>query len=101
MMPELIYSKKFISDLNTFKNRKDLRKKIAKALKFLEQNPHHPGLKIERIVNDPFAWSARIDKRYRISFEPLSYINETSPDWSFKIKILPILDHDDLYKTPR
>ncbi|MGE4519061.1 MAG: hypothetical protein AB7E04_06085 [Desulfobacteraceae bacterium] len=99
-MPELIYSKKFISDLNTFKNSKDLRKKIAKTLKFLEQNPHHPGLKIERIVNDPFAWSAIIDKRYRISFEPLSYINETAPDWSFKIKILRIPDHDDLYKTP-
>jgi Txe/YoeB family toxin of Txe-Axe toxin-antitoxin module len=100
-MPELIPNKKFISDLEKFKHRQALLKKIAKIMNFLEENPHHPGLKIERIVNDPTAWSARVDKKYRISFEPVSFLTTGSPDWTSKLKLLRILDHDDLYKTPR
>lgn len=76
-------------------------KKTQNPFKNMLQKTVSCSLKIEKIVNNPFAWSARIDKRYRLSFEPLTYINETAPDWSFKIKILRILDHDDLYKTPR
>ncbi len=71
-MPELIPNKKFISDLEKFKNQKVLRKKIAKTIKFLEKNPNHPGLRIERIANDPTAWSVRVDRRYRVSFGFLS-----------------------------
>ena len=62
-MPELIPNKKFISDLEKFKNQKALRKKIAKTIKFLIENPYPPGLRIERITNDPTAWSARVDFR--------------------------------------
>jgi hypothetical protein len=99
-MPELIPNKKFISDLEKFKNDKPLLKKIVKSLKFMEANPWHPGLNIERITNDPSAWSARVDKRYRISFEPSAYQKTGAPDWKLPIKLLRILDHDDLYKTP-
>ncbi len=70
-------------------------------LNFIEENPRHPGLRIERIVNDPTAWSARVDKSYRISFEPEAFLTSGSPDWTSKLKLLRILDHDDLYKTPR
>lgn len=100
-MPELIPNKKFISDLEKFKYQTDLRKKIAKTVKFLKENPYHPGLKIERITNDPTAWSARVDRKYRISFEPMAFLASGSPDWSCQLKLLRILDHDDLYKTPR
>jgi Txe/YoeB family toxin of Txe-Axe toxin-antitoxin module len=99
-MPELITNKKFISDLEKFKKDKTLLKKIAKALNFLGSNPYHPDLKIERITNDPSAWSARVDKRYRISFEPTAYQKKGAPDWMAPIKLLCILDHNDLYKTP-
>jgi hypothetical protein len=68
---------------------------------FFESNPRHPGLKIERIINDPTAWSARADKRYRISFEPVAYLESESPDWSSPVKPLRILAHDDLYTAPR
>ncbi|MDA3790926.1 MAG: hypothetical protein PF503_20830 [Desulfobacula sp.] len=95
-MPKLIPNKKFISDLENFKHQKGLLKKIAKTINFLEENPHHPGLRIERIVNDPTAWSASVDKRYRISFEPEAFLTAGSPDWSSKLKLLRILDHDDL-----
>jgi Txe/YoeB family toxin of Txe-Axe toxin-antitoxin module len=99
-MPKLIPNKKFVSDLEKLKKDKTLVKKIAKSIKFLETNPFHPGLNIERIVNDPAAWSARVDKKDRISFEPSGYLKTGSPDWSLPLRLLRILDHDDLYKTP-
>ncbi|NWH06966.1 type II toxin-antitoxin system RelE/ParE family toxin [Desulfobacter latus] len=100
-MPELIPNKKFVSDLESFKQQKTILKKIAKTLNFLESNPMHPGLRIERIMNDPGAWSARVDKKYRISFEPTLNPSTGAPDWTFPVKLLRVLDHDDLYKSPR
>lgn len=87
--------------MEKFKHQKALLKKIAITINFLKENPCHPGLKIERITNDPTAWSARVDKRYRISFEPVAFLTTGSPDWTSQLKLLRILDHDDLYKTPR
>jgi len=46
----------------------------------------------ERIINDPAAWSARVDSKYRLSFEPPS---------GASILLLHLLNHDDLYKHPR
>jgi len=70
-MPELKLTKKFLKDLENLrkKDKKKLRQ-VIKSMALLEQNPLHPGLHIERIVNDPSAWSARVDRRLRISFEP-------------------------------
>ena len=99
-MPELIPSKKFLEDIEVFRTNQVLRKKIAKALNFLEKNPLHPGLNLERIVNDPTAWSVRVDKRYRISFDPVKILPSGSPDWSADVLLLRVLDHDDLYKHP-
>jgi Txe/YoeB family toxin of Txe-Axe toxin-antitoxin module len=99
-VPKLIPNKKFVSDLEKFKKNPALLKKIAKCLKFLEANPFHPGLNIERITNDPTAWSARVDKKYRISFEPSAWQTTGAPDWALPLKLLRILDHNDLYKSP-
>lgn len=99
-MPGLIPSKKFSADLEKLKSNKALIKKVAKCLIFLEVNPFHPGLHIERISNDPSAWSARVDKMYRISFEPSAYLPSGSPDWASPLRLLRILTHDDLYKNP-
>ncbi len=99
-MPELIPNKKFVADLSKLRNNPVLVKKIAKALVFLEADPCHPGLHIERITNDATAWSARVDKRYRLSFEPSAYLESGTPDWTHPLKLLRILDHDDLYRSP-
>src|SRR5208283_1389279 len=69
-MPGLITSGKFLQDLDRLKSRKQIIKKVAKTLARLEADPSHPGLPIERIRNDPTAWSVRVDRRYRLSFEP-------------------------------
>ena len=100
-MPKLIPSRKFLDDAEAFRNDVSLRKKLAKALRFLETNPLHPGLNLERISNDPTAWSVRMDKRYRISFDPGAYLPAGNPDWSSPLILLRVLDHDDLYSFPR
>ena len=97
-MPELIPTRKFLEDIEAFRTNQVQKKKIAKALNLLEGNPLHPGLNLERIVNDPTAWSVRLDKRYRISFDPVKILPSGSPDWSADILLLRLLDHDDLYK---
>jgi len=100
-MPLLVPSKKFLDDIEVFRLNLVLRKKIAKALSFLEHDPFHPGLSLERIINDPTAWSIRVDKRYRISFDPTKFLPSGNPEWSADIVLLRVLDHDDLYKHPR
>src|SRR5664280_1885739 len=101
-MPVLTPTKLFLKDIDAFASNRVLKKKILKALAFLQENPFHPGLHIERIINDPTAWSVRVDERYRISLDPEAY-NDLggTPDWDKGIILLRIIDHDDLYKKPR
>lgn len=100
-MPRLIPSRKFLEDLERFRFQKNIAETIAKTLTHLETNPHHPGLHLERIVNDPSAWSVRVDRRYRISFDPESVMPSGLPDWSAGLLLLRVLAHDDLYRRPR
>ncbi len=100
-MPALIPTNKFLEDLETLRRRVALRKKVAKTLNFLETNPLHPGLHLERIINDPSAWSIRVDRTYRIALDPTFYLAGGNPDWSADILLLRILGHNDLYKHPR
>jgi hypothetical protein len=100
-MPKLIPSRKFLEDVEALRYDPLLRKKLAKALRFLEMNPRHSGLHLERIVNDPSAWSVRIDRQRRLSFDPEGYLPAGNPDWSAPLLLLRVLDHDDLYRHPR
>lgn len=100
-MPKLIPSKKFLEDVEGFRSNTVLRKKIAKTLALLENDPRHPGLHLERIVNDAAAWSVRVDGRYRLSLEPKAYLPAGNPDWASDLLLLRILSHDDLYKAVR
>ncbi len=100
-MPKLIPSNKFLADAQRFARNSVLRGTLAKVLLQLEANPAQPGLHIERIVNDPSAWSARVDSRYRLSFEPGARHENGFPDWRSPILLLRVLDHDDLYRMPR
>ena len=99
-MPTLIPTNKFLEDLESLRRRAPLRKKIAKTLKFLETDPLHPGLHLERIINDPSAWSIRVDRSYRIALDPTSNLPGGNPDWSADVILLRILAHDDLYRHP-
>lgn len=100
-MPELTPTKVFLKDVEAFASNQPVQIKILKTLAFLQENPFHPGLHLERIINDPTAWSVRVDRRYRISIDPKSHHISGAPDWNEGIILLRILDHDDLYKKPR
>ena len=100
-MPELTPTKLFLKDLDAFESNTALHKKIRKALALLHGNPFHPGLRMERIANDPTAWSIRIDRRYRLSIDPVAWNDSGAPDWDKGVILLRMLDHDDLYKKPR
>jgi hypothetical protein len=100
-MPKLIPTEKFIGDAERFRRLPEIMQKIAKILRLLESNPLHPGLHLERIVNDPTAWAVRVDQRYRLSFDPEKMLPAGNPDWSAPIRLLRLLDQDDLYRHPR
>lgn len=100
-MPQLIPTKLFLNDMEQYRSNSLLRKKVVKTLAMLEANPLHPGLHLERITNDSSAWSARVDSRYRLSFDPCGYLPAGNPDWGAALTLLRILEHDDLYKSPR
>ena len=73
-MLEIIPSKKFLKDLDKFHPNPNMRKKLARTLVQLQNDPLHAGLHLERIVKDPSAWSIRLDRRYRISIEPEKHL---------------------------
>jgi len=100
-MPELTPTKLFLKDIKALAVNHVVYKKMLKALSLLRENPFHPGLRLERIVNDPSAWAVRVDQQYRISIDPEAYQPSGTPDWRSGIILLRVLDHDDLYKKPR
>jgi Txe/YoeB family toxin of Txe-Axe toxin-antitoxin module len=100
-VPKIIPSQKFLEDLEKFRSTPSMRKKIANTLVHLENDPLHPGLHLERISNDPSAWSIRVDRKYRISIEPQKHLTEGTPDWTAPVILLRFLTHDDLYRFPR
>jgi hypothetical protein len=100
-MPKLIPSKKFLDDAERLEKNQVFRSKLIKALAVLERDPSYPGLRIERITNDPSAWSAWIDARYRLSFDPDAHLENGFPDWCAPLLLLRVHGHDDLNRMPQ
>lgn len=67
------------------------RKAAAKQITQLLLDHTHPSLRIEGIAGHKGLFSARVDRRYRMSFCFLG--DETLP-------LRRLLDHDDLYRSP-
>jgi len=68
-----------------------VRKAAAKQITQLLLDHNHPSLRLEGIVGQKGLFSARVDRRYRIS---LSFPGEDV------VLLRRILDHDDLYRSP-
>ena len=67
------------------------RKAAAKQITQLLIDHTHPSLRLEGIAGHKGLFSARVDRRYRIS---LSYTEKGT------ILLRRVLDHDDLYRSP-
>lgn len=68
-----------------------VRKASAKQIVQLLIDHRHPSLRIEGIRGHQGLFSARVDRRYRMSF---------SFQGTDGLLLRRVLDHDDLYRTP-
>lgn len=49
-----------------------IQKKVDKALGFLAENPRHPSLRSKPIEGAPGIFEARVDQKYRMTYERLA-----------------------------
>ena len=43
----------------------EIRRAAQEAYRIFKQNPAHPGLRLERLRNDPRAWCVRVTRDFR------------------------------------
>lgn len=68
----------------------DLQEKVKKALRFLDENPRHPSLRVRKIEGTTDIYEGRVDQKYRFSFQ-----------FEGEDKILRNVDnHDECLKNP-
>jgi mRNA-degrading endonuclease RelE of RelBE toxin-antitoxin system len=68
----------------------EIRKKVKKAIRLLDENPRHPSLRVHPIRGAANIYEARVDQKYRLSFE-----------FDGEKKTLRNVDnHDDCLKNP-
>lgn len=68
----------------------EIRKKLKKALMLLDSNPRHPSLKVHPIKGTDGIYEARVDQKYRLSFQ-----------FDGENKVLRNVDnHDECLKNP-
>ena len=46
-----------------------IQKKVKKALRLLDENLHHPSLRVRKIQGVENIYEGRIDRKYRVSFQ--------------------------------
>jgi mRNA-degrading endonuclease RelE of RelBE toxin-antitoxin system len=68
-----------------------IKKKTQKALRILAENPRHPSLRSKPIEGAMGLFEARVDQKYRLTFERL-------PDDVLRIRVVG--KHDEALKNP-
>ena len=69
----------------------ELQVKVIKALKLLEENPHHPSLQTKSVQGARGIFEARVDHSYRMTYQRL-------PDDVLLIRVVG--KHDETLKNP-
>jgi mRNA-degrading endonuclease RelE of RelBE toxin-antitoxin system len=67
-----------------------IRNKVDKALKMLENDFRHPGLQSHSLGGSPGIFEARVDQRYRLTYERSGNI----------LNIRNVDNHDECLKNP-
>ena len=67
-----------------------LRKKVDKQIRLLAGNLRHPSLNCKKIQGRENIWEARVDEKYRMTFE---IVNDT-------IFLRVVDDHDKALRNP-
>jgi mRNA-degrading endonuclease RelE of RelBE toxin-antitoxin system len=68
-----------------------IKKKALKAVRLLGENPRHPSLESKSILGTPGIYEARVDKKYRFSYERLA---------GDVLRLRVIGNHDEVLKNP-
>ena len=68
-MPGIKSSRRF--DKAYVKLPRDIRDKVDKAIKLLEENPRHPSLQTRPVQGFEGVYEARVDIHYRLTYERL------------------------------
>ena len=68
-----------------------IKKKTQKALRLLAENPRHPSLRSKPIEGARWIFEARVDQKYRLTFERL-------PGNVLRIRVVG--KHDEALKKP-
>jgi mRNA-degrading endonuclease RelE of RelBE toxin-antitoxin system len=71
-----------------------VREKAVKALQLLAENPRHPSLQVKKIRGTENIWEARVDQKYRFTFQVERKNKQTI------IFLRNIDNHDDCLKNP-
>ena len=84
----IIFSERFVRAYDRLPE--EIQKKVKKALRLLDDDPRHPSLQVHPIQRHPGVYEARVDLKYRLSFE-----------FSGQDKIVRNVDnHDECLKNP-
>lgn len=84
----IIFSERFVRAYDRLPE--EMQKKVKKVLRLLDDDPRHPSLQVHSIRRHPGVYEARVDLKYRLSFE-----------FSGQDKILRNVDnHDECLKNP-
>lgn len=68
----------------------EIQKKVKKALRLLDENRHHPSLRIRKIQGVENIYEGRVDRKYRFSFQ------RESDD----VILHNVYNHDECLKNP-
>jgi mRNA-degrading endonuclease RelE of RelBE toxin-antitoxin system len=88
-MPEIELTESFFRWYNQLPPK--IKKKTLKALGFLADNPRHPSLKSKPIEGAKGIYEARVDQKYRLTYERL-------PGNVLRIRVVG--KHDEALKNP-
>jgi len=71
-----------------------IQEKAVKALRLLAENPRHPSLQVKKIRGTENIWEARVDQKYRFTFQIEHERGQTV------IFLRNIDSHDDCLRNP-
>lgn len=71
-----------------------IQEKAIKALRLLAENPRHPSLQVKKIQGTENIWEARVDRKYRFTFQLENENDQTA------VVLRNIDNHDDCLKNP-
>jgi mRNA-degrading endonuclease RelE of RelBE toxin-antitoxin system len=88
-MPEIEIPDKFKQYFDDLPE--EIKKKARKAIRFLAENPGHPSLQTKPVQGAPGIFEARVDRRYRLTYERL-------PGDILRLRVVGL--HDEVLNNP-